>query len=130
MLQSCDERKLHRLPLLVAGLGPRVRVLESQLPVGHGLDPDRLAHGSPRLAPAGLGWWGVVDRQHPRRAPPDRVKAGVRRYPVQPCAYRTAPVEARKPPPRSKKRVLERILGVVKRTEHAVTVGVQARPVR
>ena len=115
MLERRDERELERLAPLVARLGSGRAVLDAERRVRIRLDPER------RLRLVGP----VVDRQHPLGAPGDRVEADVGRDPVQPRAQRAAPAESRQPAPRAQERVLERVVGVVQRAEHAVAVRVE-----
>jgi hypothetical protein len=55
----------------------------------------------------------------------DRVEAHVGRDPMQPGAKLTATAEPRERPPGAQERVLERVLGIVRRAKHPVAVGVQ-----
>src|SRR5919106_6641858 len=54
--------------------------------------------------------------------PPTHVEALVRRDPIQPGADRGALLETVKPTPRQQHRVLQRVLGILTRAEHAVAV--------
>ena len=113
VLERRNERQLECLAPLVARLGRGVAVLDPR--VGIRLDPQR------RLPLLGL----VVDRQDPLRASGDRVEADVGGDPVQPRAQRAASAEPGQASPRAQERVLERVVGVVQRAEHAVAVRVQ-----
>jgi hypothetical protein len=130
MLESDDEGELDSLALLVASLGGGGRVLDPQLPVGVGLDPDRFTHGIGRLRLARIDPRSVVDREYAPRPPPNCVQTGIRRNPVKPGTYRASSLERRQSAPCAKQRLLQRVLGVVKRPEHAIAVGVQTSPVR
>ena len=116
-LQRGDERELDALALLVlgvhhVGLDP------------HGLD-ERLGDGVVRVAGG-----AVVHRQHAPRAALDQLQAGVRRDPEEPRAQRAAAFEARQGAPRVGQRVLQRVLGVLRRAEHAVAMRVELGSVR
>ena len=125
VLERRDEGELDALAPLVAGLGRRAAVLEAEPLVGIGLDPDRLDH---RRAGAvvGVGGRAVVDRQHALRARRSiafrQVLVAIR---VEPRAQRAAALEARQPAPGPQQGVLQGVLGVVDRAEHAVAVGVE-----
>jgi HAD superfamily hydrolase (TIGR01509 family) len=58
-----------------------------------------------------------VHRQNALAAPGDRVDADPGRDRVEPAEERAAAVEARQPAPRPQERLLQRVLGVVKRAE-------------
>ena len=125
VLEGDDEGQLDALALLVAGVRGGEPVLDAELLVRVGLDPDRLDQ---RLARAARG-----DRpraRSPRAAPAsagarDRVEAGVGGDLVEPGANRAAALELRQAAPGPQLRLLERVLGVVDRAEHAVAVRVQ-----
>ncbi len=108
---------------------PRSRPRRPSRLVGVGLDPHGLDQ---RLAGAVVRVRGrpVVDRQHPLRPPRDCVEAGVGRDPVEPGAERTSICEPGQPAPGTQQRLLQRVLGVVHRAEHAVAVGVQLSAIR
>ena len=116
-LDGRDQRQLERLALLVAGLRTR-RV---------GLDPDALGQRRPELG-AVLGRGREVDREHPPAL--GLLEARVGRDRVQPRAQRAALLEAGEPAPGAQQRLLDGVLGVVHRAEHAVAVRVQLAPVR
>jgi hypothetical protein len=111
MLERGDERELDALALLVAGLGARAPVLQSDAIVGIGLHPRRFDQ---RLARAvvRVGHGRVIDREHPLGPASQRLQAGVRGDRVQPRAKRAAPLEACQPAPGAEQRILERVLGV------------------
>jgi hypothetical protein len=120
LLQRCDERQLYGLAPLVAGIGRAGPVLDSQPLIGVGLDPDRVVDGYLRL-----GRRTVVDREDPFGAPPDRVDTNVGRDTVKPCPERALTPVGGKRPPGPQQRLLERVLGVVDRSQHAVAVGLE-----
>ena len=128
VLKSDDEGELHGLALGVSGLGGG-HVLEPEARVGVGLDPDRLGQ---RLANPGVGIArrAVVERKDALGAFCRDVDAGVGRDPVEPAAKRASPFEARQPPPGTQHRVLQGVLGVVERAEHAVAVRVKLGAMR
>src|SRR4029453_13457486 len=106
---------------LVAGVGCGVPVLEAELARG-------------RLHPRGIGRQGllrravsppVVDGQDALWPSRDRVQAGVGGDSVEPPAKRASTVEIGQPPPGPKERVLKRVLGVLRRAEHAIAVREQ-----
>ena len=129
VLKRRDERQLDALALLVARFGPEQLVADVEGLVRVRLDPHRLDE---RLADAvvRVGGRSVVDRQHPLRTPRDHVQARVRGDLVEPGAQRAARGESRQAAPGTQQRVLQRILRVVDRAEHAVAVGVELAPVR
>jgi hypothetical protein len=124
VLEGGDEGQLHALAPLVAGLGGGQPVLQAEALVGVGLQPDRLDQRLARTL-VGVGGRPVVDRQHALRPPGDGVEAGVGGDPVEPAPKRAAALEPGQPPPGPQQGVLEGVLGVVNRAEHAVAVGVE-----
>ena len=123
VLQRSDERELDALALLVARLGCRVAVLEPEVLVRVGLDPDRFDERRART--------GVRPRRRAVVEPQDalgpfreRVEARVRRDLVEPWPQRPARLEAAEPAPRAEQRLLQGVLGVLQRAEHAVAVRV------
>ena len=124
VLERGDEGQLHALAALVAGGRSGEAVLDAQDLVRIGLDPHRLDE---RLAgpDVGIGGRAVVDREHALGPPRDLIEAGVGRDRVEPRAQRAAALELRETAPGAKQRVLERVLGVVDRSQHPVAVGVQ-----
>ena len=69
-------------------------------------------------------------RERAPRPPRDRLEAHVRRDPVEPGAERAAALEPCEAAPGPQERILERVLGIVQRAEHAIAVGLQRRPMR
>ena len=129
MLKRGDEGELDALALLVARVGRGESAFQPEGLVGVGLEPDQLDHRLPgALALARRR--SVVDRQHPLRALRDRVEADVGRDPVEPGAERAPGLESGQAAPCSKQRLLERVVGVVRRAEHPVAVGVELAAVR
>jgi hypothetical protein len=124
VLERRDEGELDALALLVAGLGPGEPVLQAERVVRIRIDPERLEQGL-RGPVVRVGRRAVVDGQHATRPALDRPQARVGRDGVQPRAQRAAPLEPGEPAPRAQQRVLERVLGVGHRAEHAVAVGVE-----
>ena len=124
-LQRDDERKLDRLPGLVARRRPGGAVgdvLEQD--VGVGLEPDRLAPSG------GLGRLiHGLDLPWAARPGAQRVQAAVGRDPVKPGAHRRSALERLEAPPCRKKRLLHQVLGVLQRAEDAVAVQLQLAPV-
>ena len=122
VLDGCDEGELNALALFVARVR-RGKALVRRL-ARVGLDPDRLRE---RLAEAAVrvGGGQLLERQRALGAARDRVERRVGGDLVQPRAGRAAPVEARQPAPGAQERVLQRVVGVVHRAEHAVAVRVQ-----
>src|SRR5262249_19206399 len=59
-----------------------------------------------------------------------RVEALVGGDPVEPCAHRGALLETGEAAPGGEQRVLQCVLGVLERSEHAVTVRVELAPMR
>ena len=124
MLKADDERQRDRLLRLVARLrsGSLVRhALEQD--VGVGLEPDR-------LAPAGrLGHLGhpLVFRAAPAR--PQGVQRAVGGDPVQPGPDRRALLELLEAAPRGEQRLLEQVLGVLRRADDPVDVQLELAPV-
>jgi len=125
VLQRRDERQLQRLASFVARLGPRGAVGDAERLVRVGLDPHPRGQAPGALAQLLPGWRTVVDRQHPLGTARNRVNADVGRDPVQPGAHRASTAEARIRPPGPKQRLLERVVGVIRRAEHPVAVRVQ-----
>jgi hypothetical protein len=123
MLQRRDERQLDALAQLVTGLGPGEAVLETEPSVGIGLHPRRLGERHPR-AVVRIGGRAVVDRKHPLGPPRDQVQGRVRRDRVEPRSQRAAALEPGEGAPGAQQSVLQGVLGVVDRAEHAVAVGV------
>ncbi len=124
MLKADDERQRDRLLGLVARLrsGSLVRdPLEED--VGVGLEPDRLAPAC-RLRHLGhpLG---------PRAAParPQGIQRAVGGDPVQPGTDRRASLELLKAAPRGEQRLLEQVLGVLRRADDPVDVQLELTPV-
>ena len=124
MLEADDERQRDRLLGLVARLrsGSLVRdPLEQD--VGVGLEPDR-------LAPAGrLGHLGhpLVLRAAPAR--PQGIQRAVGGDPVQPGTDRRASLELLEAAPRGEQRLLEQVLGVLRRADDPVDVQLELAPV-
>ena len=123
MLQADDERERDRLLRLVARL--RSRASSGSPPAGVlvGLQPEH-------LAPARrLGHLG----RRPVRAAPARAQ-GVERAvggdPVQPRADRRAFLELLEAAPRGEQRLLEQVLGVLRRADDPVDVQLELTPVR
>jgi hypothetical protein len=73
----------------------------------------------------GLRGWAVVDWEDAFRPARERVKGRVRRDPVQPVAKSASAVESAQRAPGAEQSILERVLGVVQRAQHAVAVGVE-----
>ena len=123
-LQRRDEGQLDRLALLVAGVGRVEAVLHGEGLVRVGLHPHRLDH---RLAGAVMRVRGgaVVHGEHPLGALRDRVEAGVGGDPVEPGAQGAAALEPRQAAPGPQERLLERVLGIVHRSQHPVAVRVK-----
>ena len=121
VLQRRDEREADRLARLRHGRGIALR---HDAPVGDRLDPgdlrEDLAHGSVRGA-------RFAQIHRPRAPLPavEHVEANVRRDPVQPRPQRCAALEALERAPGTQERVLHRILGLERRAEHPVAIGVQ-----
>jgi hypothetical protein len=67
----------------------------------------------------------VVERQDALRAPLDQLEAAVGGDPVQPRAQRAPALEAGQRAPGPQHRLLQRIVGVVHRSEHAVAVSMK-----
>ena len=72
----------------------------------------------------------MVDRQHALCALLDRVEADVGRDPVQPWAKRATALEPAESPPGPQQGLLQCVVGVLGRPEHAIAVGVKLAPVR
>ena len=124
MLERGDERQLDALAPLEARLRRRVAVLHGQRLVGVGLDPHRLDE---RLARA----LGRVRRRAVVR-PAGCASGACRSRPAtrwsRSCTARPAARRSLRPrqsAPRPQQGVLQRVLGVVQRAEHAVAVRVQ-----
>ena len=90
-------------------------------------------HGSSQTARhrlakvAGLAQrWTVVRRKDSARSAGDQSEAGVRGDPVEPGPQRAAALEASQPAPRAEQCLLNGILGVLNRAEHAVAVARRA----
>jgi hypothetical protein len=115
-LQRRDERQLDGLPLdddLVGPLGCRGNLVERPVRV--------------RLQPRHLGE-GAEGHGVPR-PPPEQVEADVRRDPVEPGPEQRIALERVASTPGPQQRLLDGILGLVKRGEHPVAVQVQFAPV-
>jgi hypothetical protein len=126
VLQRRDEGELDGLALLVASLGRGVPVLDGESLVRIRLDPhgfdERLAEISRRF-----GGGAVVLGKNPLRPAGDRIQANVRGNPVEPRVQRAAAFELRQSAPGVHKRLLESVLGIVQRAQHAIAVGLQRR---
>ena len=124
MLQCGGERELDALALFVASVRPEQAALEPEPLVGVGLEPDRFGD---RFGGAvvGVGRRRVVNRQHPLRPPLDRLQAGVGGDLVEPGTKRAAPLEPCQPAPGAQQRLLQGVLRVRDRAEHAVAVRVK-----
>jgi hypothetical protein len=129
VLQRRREGKLDPLSLLVAGVRAERAAVEGEPLVRVGLEPDRLEHRL-RRAVVRVGRRRVVDRQHAFRAAFDCLQARVGGDLVQPGAKRASPLEPRQPPPGAEQRLLQRVLGVRHRAEHAVAVGLEREAIR
>jgi hypothetical protein len=119
VLDGRQEGELNRLPgdhrRIRPGLG--VGNLLEQL-VRVGLQPGQVAEaarGRDRLRTAAVAF--------------ERVEAGVGRDPVEPGPKRRAPLEAFAVAPRAQVSLLEQVLGVLERAEHAVAVHLELAPV-
>jgi len=79
-----------------------------------------------------FGWWTMHFRQHPRgaRASGERVQARIRGDAIEPVTDRGSAVEARNRSPRAQQCVLDEVLGIMERAEHAIAVDLQLSPVR
>jgi hypothetical protein len=117
-LDHGEERQLDRL----APDHGRVRLLARrrdlgllEQPVGIGLQPRQVAEGA--------------ERRHPPPVALDRVEAGVRRDLVEPRPEPVVALEAGAAAPRAQERLLDEVLGLLERAEHAVAVDVQLAPV-
>jgi hypothetical protein len=60
---------------------------------------------------------------------PRRVPAAICRGPVKPDLQRGSPVEALRPAPGGQQRLLEKILGILNRAEHAIAMRLELPPV-
>jgi hypothetical protein len=125
VLQRGDEGELHGLALLVAGLGRGIAVVRLQPLVRVGLDPQRFMRAARIVTRR-----SVVDREHAPGPPRDRVQAGVGSDPVEPRSQRASALHAGETLPGPQECVLEGILGVVKRAQHPVAVGLELPLVR
>jgi hypothetical protein len=126
VLDRRDERQLNRLP----GHHHRARLLLGrrdvlEQPVGVGLQPRQIRrrqrqHG--RIPSRHYVGW-----HHPPRPGAKDVETRVRRDPVEPRPKRQATVgaEALATPPSAQKGLLNEVLGVLERAEHAVAVHLQ-----
>src|SRR5215207_1916941 len=124
MLQRRDERKLHGLALFVAGLGRRIALLEPELLIGIGLQPNRF---SERLAAriAGPGGPSAVDRKQPLGPSREGVETGIGRDPVEPRTEQPWAPEPGQRPPRAKQGLLESVLSVLEGAKHPIAVGLK-----
>ena len=129
LLQRRDKRQFDALALLVARLRRGRGIGGHDLAVGIGADPDRLEQRRPR-AVVRIGGRPVVDRQHALGPPLDRLQAGVGGDRVEPRPQRAPPLEPGQPPPRSQQRLLQGVLGIRRRRQHAIAVRVQLGAVR
>ena len=129
VLQRGDEGELDALALLVARLGCRSSALDAERFVRLRLEPDSSSTGAPGPV-AGRRRRAVVDRQHPLRTLLERVEAYVRRDPVEPGAERASGLESREAAPCPQQHLLQGVVGIVRRAEHPVAVGVQLAAVR
>jgi hypothetical protein len=128
LLDRCQERQLdglpsgdHRFRLFLAGCR------RAQQPVGVGLQP-RQVHRREFV----LVWVGRcchVGRPSTWLAAAQGVEAHVRGYAVQPRTERRARAEAVELRPGTQVGLLDRVLGVLDRTEHPVAVHLQFAPV-
>ena len=104
--------------------GRRVAVGVFQPVVWVGLHPHRLRQG-----PAGgvirVEGRPVVHGEDALRPAGDHVEAGVRRDPVEPRPERASAFHPSEASPGPQERILEGVLGVVKRAEHPVAVSVK-----
>ena len=117
VLQQRDERQVHRLAGLVAGLGPGVVRGRSRRV---GLQPRNLFQGRARRE---------VDRELTSSTALDQGQATVGGDAVEPgthVASRCQPVERR---PCPDQRLLDGILGILDRSQHPVAVHLQLGPV-
>ena len=87
---------------------------------------DSAGNGSVRIARRRA----QAGRERPPRAGLQRSQARVGRNPVQPGPQRRPALERAEGPPRPQQRLLDDVLGVVHRAEHAVAVGEQLGPQR
>jgi hypothetical protein len=125
VLERGDERQLHALAQLVAGLGRGVAVLEAEPLIREGLHPGRLDRRHPDALVVRVERGAVVEREHPLRAAIDQVQAGVGGDRVEPGAKRAPALELADRAPGAQHRVLERVLGVVQGADHPVAVRVE-----
>ena len=86
-------------------------------------EPPRPAAGPDRLQPRHVA--ERAERRHPPPVALDRVRARVRRDPVQPGAEPLVALERCPPAPRPQQRLLDEVLGLLERPEHPVAVDVE-----
>ena len=129
MLRRRHEGQLHRLALVIAGLRRGAARGHAHRLVGVGLDPGRL-HG-------GLARWRVAVRGRPQvlreRAPLAPLQLGeadVGGDGVEPRPGRALLAQPGRATPGAHQGLLDRVVGVVHRAEHAVAVGVELGPVQ
>jgi hypothetical protein len=122
MLERGDEREPDRLPRdrEIGGIG----IVGEDASVRNGLDPRRLGDRSGQRD-VGVHLLADLHRACAPDAPLEHVETDVRRDPVEPRAKRGAALEAVVAPPRAQERVLNRVLGLERRAEHAVAVAGQ-----
>ena len=127
MLERRDERQLDRLALQVASLGAAKSLIDTQFRVRIWLNPGGLRE---RRAERGVrvGRGPIVDRQHPDSAPLDHSQTDVRGDRVEPGTQRAAALKPPHPAPGVQQGLLNRVLGVLHRPEHPVTVRKQLTP--
>ncbi len=121
-LQGDHKSQCNCLPLIVARF--RVALHGRKPPVREGLDPDRL-HDRRAARVTEFGFWEEIGRQSAAGSPGELVQAGVCGDLVQPGPKGGAGLIRAEPFPRLEQRLLNEILRVHHRTQHAIAVNVK-----
>jgi hypothetical protein len=130
MLQSRDESQLHRLALLISSLGCRVAFPDAQPLVRIRLHPRRFAPRTlGRIHIRARGRAGL-ERVHPLGPPAEQVEAGIGGDLVEPRAKQPSTREPRQAAPSAEQSLLQRVVGVIDRSEHPVAVRAKLGAVR
>ena len=120
VLQSRDERELDRLARDCDVGGIAVVVQHER--VGRWLDPGHFGERR-EIRLDRLSGRAEIHRSRSSLTACDHVQADVRRNPVEPRAQRRAALEPAQAPPGAEQRLLDGVLGLEGRAEHAIAVA-------
>ena len=124
MLERGDEGQADALP--ERHRFRRIGVRRNRARVGHGLEPVRPRHRFQRVVRCTRST--RLDRARPPRAVGKQIEAHVGRDAVQPGTQRSAAVEPVEAAPGTNDGLLDRVVGVDRRSHHPVTVAGEGLP--